>query len=94
MNMITTNCARPDLVIKLFDYLTSDEGQLLVTLGVEGETWNYTDSSKTATQFTQTYLHEKAEGTTTKYGLMSFDVLLNYQFYQYYQLYFQFLYYH
>lgn len=81
MNMITTNCARPDLVIKLFDYLTSDEGQLLVTLGVEGETWNYTDSSKTATQFTQTYLDEKAEGTTTKYGLMSFDVLLNYQFY-------------
>ena len=53
MNMITTSCKRPDLVIKLFDFLTSPEGQLLVTLGVEGETWNYTDDTKTEVAFTE-----------------------------------------
>ncbi|MBO4573487.1 MAG: hypothetical protein J5762_06995 [Clostridia bacterium] len=85
MNMITTggplSKTRPDLIIKLFDYLTSPEGQLLVTLGVEGETWNYTDSTKTATAFTETYLEEKAKLQTAKYGLMQFDVLINYQYY-------------
>ena len=85
MNMITTNCKRPDLVIKLFDFLTSKEGQLLVTLGVEGVSWNYTDETKTATQFTEKFLQEKKEGTTSKYGLMSFDLLLNYQMYDNYQ---------
>lgn len=80
-NMITTDCARPDLVIKLFDYLTSDEGQRLVTLGVEGVTWNWTDGSKKEIAYTDTYLSEKAAGTTTKYGAMMFDLLINYQYY-------------
>lgn len=81
MNMITTSCKRPDLVIKLFDFLTSDEGQLLVTLGIEGETWNYKDETKKEVVFTEKYLEEKEAGTSTKYGLMQFDLLLNYQFY-------------
>jgi len=81
MSMITTSCKRPDIVIKLFDFLTSDEGQLLVTLGIEGVTWNYTDETKTATEFTKTYLDDKKDGTATKYGLMQFDLLINYQYY-------------
>lgn len=81
MNMITTSCEHPDKVIKLFDFLTSKEGQLLVTLGIEGVTWNYTDETETEVVFTQTYLNEKAAGTSTKYGLMQFDVLINYQLY-------------
>ena len=81
MNMITTKCSRPDLVIKLFDYLTSVEGQLLVTLGVEGVTWNYTDETKTEVAFTEQYLEDKANSVATKYGLMQFDVLINYQLY-------------
>lgn len=80
-NMITTKCKRPDLVIKLFDYLSSDEGQRLVTLGVEGDTWNWKDESKTEIVFTQKYLSDKAKGETAKYGLMMFDLLLNYQYY-------------
>ena len=36
-NMITTSCERPDLVIKLFDYLTSEEGQRLICFGPEGD---------------------------------------------------------
>ena len=81
MNMITTKCSRPDLVIKLFDFLTSVEGQLLVTLGIEGVTWNYTDETKTEIAFTEQYLEDKANSTATKYGLMQFDVLINYQLY-------------
>ena len=80
-NMITTNCKRPDLVIKLFDYLTSDEGQKLVTLGEEGVTWNYADETKQSIVYTEKYLAEKADGTYTKYGLMFWDLLLNYQYY-------------
>ncbi len=80
-NMITTNCKRPDLVIKLFDYLSSDEGQRLVTLGEEGVTWNFKDETKKEIIYTEKYLAEKANGTYTKYGLMYWDVLLNYQYY-------------
>lgn len=80
-NMITTNCKRPDLVIKLFDFLSSDEGQRLVTLGIEGVTWNFKDASKQEIIYTDKYLEEKANGTYTKYGLMYWDVLLNYQYY-------------
>ncbi len=80
-NMITTNCKRPDLVIKLFDFLSSDEGQLLVSLGVEGETWHWKDEQKTEIAFTEKYLEDKANLTTAKYGLLTVDLLLNYQFY-------------
>lgn len=38
---ITTSCEYPDRVIKLFDYLWSDEGQRLVQYGVEGITYEY-----------------------------------------------------
>lgn len=39
--MITSGCERPDRVIKLLDFLYSEEGQHLVYYGVEGESWNY-----------------------------------------------------
>ncbi len=80
-NMITTSCKRPDLVIKLFDYLSSDEGQRLVTLGEEGVTWNFKDETKKEIVYTEKFLEEKADGTYTKYGLMFWDLLLNYQYY-------------
>ena len=80
-NMITTDCKRPDLVIKLFDYLSSPQGQNLVCFGVEGETWNYTAEGKIS--YTDTYLTAKSDPsqTTAGYGLMTFDLLLNYQYY-------------
>ena len=81
MNMITTNCSRPDIVIKLFDYLTSKEGQRLITLGIEGVTWNFKDDTKEEIVFTDKYLEEKSQGIATKYGLMQFDLLINYQYY-------------
>ncbi len=80
-NMITTECERPDLVIKLFDYLSSDQGQRLVSLGVEGEAWVWADEAKTEIKFTDKYLEDKAKLEDTNYGLMRFDLLINYQYY-------------
>lgn len=81
MNMITTKCKRPDIVIKLFDYLTSPQGQKLVCFGVEGETWNKGADDKIV--FTDTYLSAKADPSQTVagYGLMTVDMLINYQYY-------------
>ncbi len=39
-SMITTNAKRPDRIIKLFDYLWSEEGQSLF-YGIQGEDWDY-----------------------------------------------------
>lgn len=80
-SMITTKCQRPDLVMKLFDFLVSDEGQRLVTLGEEGVTWNYTDDTKSTIAFTDQYLADKAKLEETKYGMMTMDLLINYQYY-------------
>ncbi len=81
MNMITTKCKRPDIVIKLFDYLTSPQGQKLVCFGVEGETWNTGADGKV--EFTQSYLDAKADPgqTVAGFGLMTVDMLINYQYY-------------
>ena len=39
--MVSSNCERPDRVMKLLDFLSSDEGQLLMLYGVEGEHWEW-----------------------------------------------------
>lgn len=41
VSMITTNCARPDRVIKVFDYLMSEQGQRECYYGKEGVTYEY-----------------------------------------------------
>ena len=81
MNMVTTNCKRPDVVIKLLDYLTSPQGQNLVCFGVEGETWN--KGAEDQIEFTEKYLSEKSDPSKTVagYGLMTVDMLINYQYY-------------
>ena len=82
-NMITTKCSRPDLVIKLFDYLTSEEGQRLICFGVEGETWEWADDTKKQLAYTQDFLDIKSDPSQSieGYGLMKFDLLINYQLY-------------
>ncbi|MCR5332361.1 MAG: extracellular solute-binding protein [Lachnospiraceae bacterium] len=39
ITLISKNCAHPDRAIKFFSYLLSEEGQKLIYLGVEGETY-------------------------------------------------------
>jgi putative aldouronate transport system substrate-binding protein len=80
-SMITLDAERPDVIIKLFDFLTSKEGQRLVSMGPEGVTWNWTDGEESTIAYTDTYLSEKATGQTAQYGLLQFDLLLNWQYY-------------
>lgn len=80
-SMITTKCQRPDLVMKLFDFLTSEEGQRLIALGEEGVTWNWADADKKEIVFTEQYLADKAKLEETKYGIMVMDLFINYQYY-------------
>lgn len=80
-NMITTKAQRPDVIIKLFDFLTSKEGQRLVSMGPEGVTWNFTNGENSDIVYTPTFLTEKANSQTAKYGLLQFDLLLNWQYY-------------
>ena len=54
--MVTTKAKRPDKIIKVLDYLYSEEGQRLVAFGLENETWKYKDDTKTEIEWTDTYL--------------------------------------
>lgn len=62
-NMITTNAERPDIIIKLFDFLWSEEGQMLCKFGIEGETYRYTDEARTEIEYTEEYKEMKSDGT-------------------------------
>ena len=57
-NMVSKDCKYPDRVMKLFDYLTSPEGQLLVRYGVEGESWTWADQEKTHIKYTEEYIQD------------------------------------
>ena len=80
-NMISEKTPRPDLIIKLFDFLTSKEGQRLVSMGPEGVSWNWTDGVDSEIVYTAEYLADKKITQTAKYGILNFDMLINYQYY-------------
>ncbi|MBQ9480727.1 MAG: extracellular solute-binding protein [Clostridia bacterium] len=56
-SMVSTNCKRPDRVMKLLDYLSSYEGQMLMLYGIEGKTYKYSVRPG-----------ETVDGQTYKYG--------------------------
>lgn len=85
-SMITNGCKRPDRVIKLFDYLMSDEGQSLF-FGIEGEDFTYdvpaggTDGGKTY-KYGRIKWSEKAwndilNEETQGYGFMYSNMFVN-----------------
>lgn len=43
VTMISKNCKEPEKAIKFLDYLMSEHGQKLISLGVEGETYDMVD---------------------------------------------------
>ena len=80
LSFITKSCDRPDKVIKLFDYLTSEEGQLLINFGVEGDTFTW-DEDKEHVVWTEKYIEDYENENTTQYGFGMCNVLLNQSFY-------------
>lgn len=80
LSMITKNCSRPDKVIKLFDYLTSEEGQLLINFGIEGDTFNW-DENHEHVVWTEKYINDYNNENLTQYGFGLCNVLLNQSFY-------------
>ena len=43
VTLISKNCAHPERAIAFMDYMLSEQGQLRIMLGVEGETFDYVD---------------------------------------------------
>jgi len=62
ITMISTNCAHPERVIRLFDYLTSLEGQQRVLIGEEDTYYEYTVEPGST-----------VDGKTYKYGLIKWS---------------------
>lgn len=85
-SMITNNCKRPDRVIKLFDFLMSDEGQSLF-FGIENEEYEY-EVRPGEVKDGKTYKYGKIKWTektwkdiqnsqTASYGFFYFNPLVN-----------------
>ena len=54
LTMVSKNCKRPDKVIKLLEYLYSEEGQRLIAFGIEGESYVWNEDH-TKIEWTQKY---------------------------------------
>ena len=85
-SMITNNCKHPDRVIKLFDFLWSEEGQSTF-FGIEGETFSY-EIEPGETVDGKTYKYGKIQwadgiedqiinGDTSKIGFMYSNIFVN-----------------
>jgi len=87
--MVSKDCERPDRVIKLIDYLTSYEGQMLTYFGVENEHWYYeVEPGETVIEegVSKTYKYGKvmwyddvfediSNSKTSRYGFLTFQLL-------------------
>lgn len=79
-SLITKNCERPDKVIKLFDFLTSEEGQYLINFGVEGDTFTINKDTGRV-EWTEKYINDYENNNTAQYGFGYCNALLNQSFY-------------
>ena len=58
VTLISKNCSHPDLAIKLMSFLMSEEGQKLISLGIDGENYNMSDGHAVLTEETRRLLCE------------------------------------
>lgn len=76
-SMISKNAKQPDRIIKLFEYLSSEEGQMDTHFGTEGVTYKW-NADKTKLQWTDEYLKAVKDGSSAKFGLSAMNLLANY----------------
>ena len=58
VTLISKNCQRPDLAIRLMSFMMGEEGQKLIALGVEGEHYTMVDGRAVLTEETARLLNE------------------------------------
>lgn len=81
VTLISKNCADPERAIAFLDYLLSEQGQLRICLGVEGETFDYVDGKPVVKEEVNAVLNsDRAEydrryGADDTYWMLQDDVL-------------------
>lgn len=69
--VITNSCKKPDRMIKLLEYLLTEEGQTNILLGVEGVTWDMVDGKRVMKPECVKELSASLEEYCKKYGTIS-----------------------
>jgi len=68
VTMISKNCEHPDRAIQFLDFMISEEGQKLISLGVEGETYDVVDGKYVLHEDVQKLLNTDRETYDHIYG--------------------------
>ena len=68
VTMISKNCENPDRAIQLMSYLMSEEGQKLICLGIEGQTYDVVDGKPVVRQEVKDLLQSDRTAYDRKYG--------------------------
>ena len=71
MAVITTACEDVDRVVEWFDYMYSDEGIILMNMGIEGETYTMVDGEPVYTD----YVMNNPDGLSAKYAVGTFTIM-------------------
>lgn len=77
VTMISKKARNIDKIIKLLDFIYSEEGNRLLMFGTEGDMWNWADEEHTQVQYTAKYLQAKKDQELSKYGVNCLTVLMN-----------------
>ena len=65
----TTNCKNVDAALRLFDYLSSEEGQYLLLWGIEGKDWNMVDGKHVPNEEVLDNLIHDFDATSNETGI-------------------------
>lgn len=68
VTLISKNCEHPERAIALMDYMLSEHGQLCLSLGVEGETFDYVDGKPVVKEEVNALLNTDRQAYNERYG--------------------------
>lgn len=81
VTLISKNCAHPDRAIAFLDYMLSEQGQLRISIGVEGETFDYVDGKPIVKEEVNELLnsdrteYDRIYGADGAYWMLQNDIL-------------------
>ena len=81
VTLISKNCAHPERAIAFMDYMLSEQGQLRIMLGVEGETFDYVDGKPVIREEVNTLLntdrteYDRIYGADDAYWMLQNNVM-------------------